>query len=69
MQLDFSKNINIESLFPENEFEEKVISFLQEWFSSSETVSVQTSGSTGTPKIFQIEKFVYFEVELKNEKQ
>ena len=56
MQLDFSKNINIESLFPENEFEEKVISFLQEWFSSSETVSVQTSGSTGTPKIFQIEK-------------
>ena len=56
MQLDFSKNINIESLFPENEFEEKVISFLQEWFSSSETVYVQTSGSTGTPKIFQIEK-------------
>lgn len=56
MILDFSKNINIESLFPKNEFEEKVISFLQEWFSSSETVSVQTSGSTGTPKIFQIEK-------------
>ncbi len=56
MQLDFSKNINIESLFPKNEIEEKVISFLQEWFSSSETVSVQTSGSTGTPKIFQIEK-------------
>ena len=25
MQLDFSKNINIKSLFPENEFEEKVI--------------------------------------------
>lgn len=56
MQLDFSKNINIESLFPENEFEEKVISFLQDWFSVSETVSVQTSGSTGIPKVFEIEK-------------
>lgn len=56
MQLDFSKNINIESLFPENEFEEKVISFLQDWFSDSETVSVQTSGSTGIPKVFEIEK-------------
>ena len=56
MILDFSENINIESLFPKNEFEEKVISFLQEWFSSSETVSVQTSGSTGIPKVFEIEK-------------
>lgn len=56
MILDFSKNINIESLFPENEFEEKVISFLQDWFSHSETVSVQTSGSTGIPKVFEIEK-------------
>lgn len=56
MQLDFSKNINIESLFPENEFEEKVISFLKDWFSHSETVSVQTSGSTGIPKVFEIEK-------------
>ena len=56
MQLDFSKNIKIESLFPENEFEEKVISFLQEWFSDSETVSVQSSGSTGKPKIFEVEK-------------
>ena len=45
MQLDFSKNIIIESLFPENEFEEKVISFLEDWFSDFETVSVQTSGS------------------------
>lgn len=56
MILDFSKNINIESLFPENEFEEKVISFLQDWFSDSKTVSVQTSGSTGIPKVFEIEK-------------
>lgn len=56
MQIDFSKNINIKSLFPENEFEEKVISFLQDWFFDSETVSVQTSGSTGIPKVFEIEK-------------
>lgn len=56
MILDFSKNINIKSLFPENEFEEKVISFLEDWFSDSETVSVQTSGSTGIPKVFEIEK-------------
>ncbi len=56
MILDFSKNINIESLFPENEFQEKVISFLQEWFSDSKTVSVQSSGSTGSPKIFEVEK-------------
>ena len=56
MQLDFSKNINIKSLFPENEFEEKVISFMEDWFSHSETVSVQTSGSTGIPKVFEIEK-------------
>ncbi len=56
MQLDFSQNINIPSLSPNNQFEEKVISFLREWFSDSETVSVQTSGSTGAPKVFEIEK-------------
>ncbi|HAI79995.1 MAG TPA: AMP-dependent synthetase, partial [Chryseobacterium sp.] len=38
------------------EFEEKVISFLKEWYSGAPTVSVQTSGSTGTPKVFEIEK-------------
>lgn len=56
MRLDFSQNINIESLFPKNNFEEKVISFLREWNSTLPTVSVQTSGSTGTPKVFEIEK-------------
>lgn len=56
MILDFSKNINIELLFPENKFQEEVISFLQDWFSNKKTLSVQTSGSTGTPKIFEIEK-------------
>lgn len=56
MILDFSQNINIESLFPKNIFEEKVISFLKEWFSEAKTVRVQTSGSTGRPKVFEIEK-------------
>mgnify|MGYP001605787762 CR=1 FL=1 len=55
MFIDFTENINPESLSPQTEFEEKVISFLKEWYSDSKTVSVQTSGSTGTPKIFEIE--------------
>lgn len=56
MELDFSKNIQLKSLFPQTEFEEKVISFLEDWHSYSTTVSVQTSGSTGIPKVFEIEK-------------
>lgn len=56
MELDFSKNIQLKSLFPQTEFEEKVISFLEDWHSDSTTVSVQTSGSTGIPKVFEIEK-------------
>ena len=30
--------------------------FLDEWFSESPTVQVQTSGSTGVPKVMQVEK-------------
>lgn len=56
MILDFSNEINLTSLFPQTDFEEKVISFVQEWFSDSLSVKVQTSGSTGSPKIFEIEK-------------
>lgn len=56
MLIDFAQNINLKSLSPQTEFEEKVISFLQEWYSASPKVSVQTSGSTGIPKIFEIEK-------------
>lgn len=56
MNIDFSQHLNLKSLFPQTEFGEKVISFLNEWYSESKTVSVQTSGSTGTPKIFEIEK-------------
>lgn len=56
MIIDFTQNINPESLSPQTEFEEKVISLLKEWYSGALTVSVQTSGSTGTPKVFEIEK-------------
>ncbi len=56
MNIDFSKDLNLKSFFPQTQFEEKVISFLTEWLSDSKTVFVQTSGSTGTPKIFEIEK-------------
>lgn len=56
MIIDFTQNINLESLSPQTEFEEKVISFLTEWQSDSTKVPVQTSGSTGTPKVFEIEK-------------
>jgi len=39
-----------------NEFETKVLSFINEWFSESKTVKIQSSGSTGIPKTFFIEK-------------
>jgi len=55
MRLDF-KNLNINQLSTETEFEQKIIGFLKEWLSGTETVKVQTSGSTGTPKVFDIEK-------------
>ncbi len=55
MQIDFN-NLNINQLSFETEFEIKVKNFLEEWFSDSGTVKVQTSGSTGTPKVFDIEK-------------
>lgn len=51
MKIDFSKNISAENLKPQNDFDEKVENFLEEWFSDSETVEVQTSGSTGIRKI------------------
>ena len=55
MQIDF-KNFDIKNILPRTEFEKKVLQFLEDWFSHSETVSVQTSGSTGIPKVFEIEK-------------
>lgn len=55
MVIEFN-NLEINNLHPQTEFENKVIFFLNEWFSDSKTVKVQTSGSTGIPKIFEIEK-------------
>ncbi|GEN75980.1 AMP-binding protein [Chryseobacterium hagamense] len=55
MLIDF-KNLNLNQLSFQSEFEIKIRNFLDEWFSDSKTVKVQTSGSTGTPKIFEIEK-------------
>lgn len=55
MILDFSKNKN-EVLGQSSIIDSKIFSFLEEWFSSKETILVQTSGSTGTPKIIEVEK-------------
>lgn len=56
MELDFSKNIQLKSLFPQTEFEEKVISFLEDWHSDSTTVSVQTSVSPEFRKFLKSKK-------------
>ncbi len=55
MLIDF-KNLNLNQLPSETEFEKKVKAFLEEWFSDKKMLLVQTSGSTGAPKIFEIEK-------------
>lgn len=53
--IDFN-NLNINQLSFKTALEKKTEHFLEEWFSDSETVKVQTSGSTGIPKVFEIEK-------------
>ncbi|SDH59049.1 O-succinylbenzoic acid--CoA ligase [Chryseobacterium taeanense] len=55
MLIDF-KNLNINQLYSETEFENKIKTFLKDWLSETKTVKVQTSGSTGVPKVFDIEK-------------
>lgn len=55
MLINFN-NLKINNLDFETDFEKKINFFLEEWFSDSKTVKVQTSGSTGTPKVFEIEK-------------
>ncbi|MDQ1097530.1 MULTISPECIES: AMP-binding protein [Chryseobacterium] len=49
-------NLRINNLDAGAEFEKKIVFFLENWFSDSEKVEVQTSGSTGIPKVFEIEK-------------
>lgn len=56
MILDFSKHLAIQKENAQTEFENKVLIFVEEWFSDCKTVSVQTSGSTGAPKVFEVEK-------------
>ncbi|MBB4806416.1 O-succinylbenzoic acid--CoA ligase [Chryseobacterium defluvii] len=55
MLINFNK-LNINNLEFETDFEKKIKTFLEEWFSDSGSVKVQTSGSTGAPKILDIEK-------------
>ena len=56
MTIDFSQSQKSPTSNPTSEFEQKIISFIQEFLSETKTVKVQTSGSTGIPKIFEIEK-------------
>lgn len=55
MKIDFA-HFSPAALSAQTDFEKKVLQFLEDWFSASDTVMVQTSGSTGTPKVFAIEK-------------
>ncbi len=55
MVIDFQDKA-FKDFLPASAFEQKVKSFLKDFFADSETVNVQTSGSTGTPKVFGIEK-------------
>lgn len=47
---------NMNNLSAQTDFENKVLNLIVEWYSSSETVEVQTSGSTGVPKVLNVEK-------------
>ena len=38
----------------ENTFEQNVFAFIQDWFSDTQTFSLQTSGSTGDPKTIRV---------------
>ena len=55
MLIDLSKPLHNQKT-PSNEFETKVLDFIKEWFSDSETVQIQSSGSTGIPKFFNVKK-------------
>lgn len=55
MIIDFSKILETKPNAI-NEFETKVLNFINEWNSDKKTVKIQTSGSTGKPKILDIEK-------------
>lgn len=56
MLINRVSNLKISFLGVSKEFEKKLFSFIDDWFSLQDTVKVQTSGSTGAPKIFDVEK-------------
>ncbi|SDD87777.1 AMP-binding protein [Riemerella columbipharyngis] len=56
MFIDFTQKDAWRALSPRTPFQQEVLSFLEEWYSGSRTVMVQTSGSTGVPKRFPVEK-------------
>ena len=47
---------DVSGLRGRNDALDDLADFLDEWFSESPTVQVQTSGSTGVPKVMQVEK-------------
>lgn len=48
--------VDVDSLRGRSAALDELADFLDEWFSESPTVQVQTSGSTGVPKVMQVEK-------------
>ena len=39
-----------------NDWQKSVVSFLKQWFNSTEIIAVQTSGSTGAPQVIHLSK-------------
>ena len=56
IQLDFSKEIKIQELPQQEEWQKNIVAFLEEWYSDSEIVITKTSGSTGIPKNIELTK-------------
>lgn len=53
MYIDFS---DFKFPAPANDYEQKVCSFLENWYNENSFIEVPTSGSTGAPKIIKIRK-------------
>jgi O-succinylbenzoic acid--CoA ligase len=56
IRLDFSKDLKIQEIPQEEEWQRNIVSFLKEWYSDSKTVVTHTSGSTGIPKNIELAK-------------
>jgi len=55
--VDFNDLKSLERLSADKPFLNQVIDFLQEWYSSSNKITVHTSGSTGNPKQIELSKW------------